>query len=317
MSTLSLKGRFRLSRFIRGEKASLEPVTLNHRRIFILPTTRGLGFALLAALLFFIAFVYNNNLVYLLSFLLASIFFISTVHTFRMLSGLVIRKGQGKPVFAGETAAFLIHIENPSSFPRPQIKIGSENQPETALSLQPDSQNQAFIYRVTAQRGWCEAGTITFSSTFPLGLFRAWTPLRLNLKVLVYPKPAETDWLFPSLSASLNPQGASQKGNDDFYGLKNYIAGDPIRRIHWKAYAKGYGVFSKQYDSGSSGELWLDFDETTGYGVEERLSQLCRWIIEADKAGLRYGLRLPGTRLLPATGILHRQACLEALALYP
>ncbi|MGJ0483151.1 MAG: DUF58 domain-containing protein [Methylomicrobium sp.] len=317
MNTLSLKERFRLSRFMRGEKASPDPVTLNHRRIFILPTRRGLGFALLAALLFFIAFVYNNNLVYLLSFLLASIFFITTVHTFRTLSGLVIRKGHGKPVFAGEMAAFPIHIENPTSIPRPQIKIKNEDQPEIDLSLQPDSQNQAFLHRVTTRRGWCEAGTITFYSTFPLGLFRAWTPLRFNLKVLVYPKPAETDRPFPALSASLNPQGASQKGNDDFYGLKNYTAGDPIRRIHWKAYAKGYGVLSKQYDSGSSGELWLDFDETPGYGVEERLSQLCRWIIEADKAGLRYGLRLPGTRLMPATGVLHRQACLEALALYP
>lgn len=53
MNALALKERFRLSRFVLGETAVPGPVTLNHRRIFILPTRRGLGFALLTALLFF------------------------------------------------------------------------------------------------------------------------------------------------------------------------------------------------------------------------------------------------------------------------
>jgi len=314
MSALALKERFRISRFVRGEPPAPGPVTLNHRRIFILPTLRGLGFVLLAALLFLIAFVYNNNLVYLLSFLLASIFFITTVHSFKSLSGLVIREGLCKPVFAGETAAFPLHIDNPSAQPRPQIRIAG--QAETALSLPPDSQTQTFVYRSADKRGWCEAGTVTLYSTFPLGLFRAWSPLRLNLKVLVYPKPAMAALPLPQAPLGSSPEGASRKGHDDFYGLKDYAAGDSIKHIHWKAYAKGQGVFSKQYGGDSSGELWLDLDGTPGYDAEERLCQLCRWVLDADKAGLNYGLCLPGTRLTPDSGILHRQSCLEALALY-
>jgi len=314
MSTLALKERFRLSRFVLGEKATPGPVTLNHRRIFILPTPLGLGFALLIALLFFIAFVYNNNLVYLLTFLLASVFFITTVHSFKSLSGLIIHQGHGKPVFAGETAAFPIHIDNRTSSSRQQIKI--EGQSETALFLPPNSQIQTFVYRTTSRRGWCEAGTITIYSTFPLGLFRAWSPLRFNLKVLVYPKPAAIDLPFPQASPGMNLEGASHKGSDDFYGLKNYETGDSIRHIHWKAYAKGHGVFIKQYGGDNNGEVWLDLDSTPGYDVEERLSQLCRWLLDADRAGLSYGLFLPGVRLAPATGALHQQSCLEALALY-
>jgi uncharacterized protein (DUF58 family) len=314
MRTLALKERFKLSRFVLGEQASPGPVILNHRRIFILPTKRGLGFTFLTALLFFIAFVYNNNLVYLLSFLLAGVFFITTVHSFKALSGLMVREGQGKPVFAGETVAFSIHIDNPAPFHRPQIKI--EGQSETTLSLQPDSRNQTSVYRPATKRGWCEAGTITLFSTFPLGLFRVWSPLRFNLKVLVYPKPAVTALPFPQAAFNMNPEGASQKGSDDFYGLKNYETGDPVRHIHWKAYAKGLGVFSKQYGAGNSGELWLDLDTAPGYDAEERLSQLCRWVIDADKAGLRYGLCLPGIQLAPDAGAPHRQSCLEALALY-
>jgi uncharacterized protein (DUF58 family) len=314
MAALALKERFRFSRFVLGESPSPGPITLNHRRIFILPTSRGLGFAFLTALLFFIAFVYNNNLVYLLSFLLAGIFFITIVHSFKALSGLVVREGQGKPVFVGETAAFPIHIDNPSSLPRPQIKIAGQT--ETHLFLPSCSQKQTFVYRTALNRGWCEAGTIVFYSTFPLGLFRAWSPLRFPLKVLVYPKPAAAGLTFPQTSASPAPEGDTQKGGDDFFGLKNYAAGDSIKHIHWKAYAKGHGVFSKQYGGGSDGELWLNLDNTPGYDTEERLSQLCRWVIDADKAGLSYGLCLPGIRLTPAAGARHRQSCLEALALY-
>ncbi|MGZ8143019.1 MAG: DUF58 domain-containing protein, partial [Methylosarcina sp.] len=101
MSLLSFKSFFRKSRFVLGEQASEAPVTLNHRRIFILPTARGMGFALLLLVLLLIAFVYNNNLVYLLTFWLASIFFISILHCFKSLAGLVVQEGYCQSVYAG------------------------------------------------------------------------------------------------------------------------------------------------------------------------------------------------------------------------
>ncbi len=36
-------------------------IILNYRNIYILPTRRGLGFAMLIALLMLIAFIYNNT----------------------------------------------------------------------------------------------------------------------------------------------------------------------------------------------------------------------------------------------------------------
>ena len=87
--TLKLTERFKLSRFTSGEKSRVKQFTLGHRRIFILPTQRGLGFVVLITLLLLIAFIYNNNLAYLLAFLLASIFFITILHSFKSLAGLV------------------------------------------------------------------------------------------------------------------------------------------------------------------------------------------------------------------------------------
>ena len=314
MNTLSLKESFRLSRFISGEKATDEPVILNHRRIFILPTYRGLNFAILTALLLLIAFVYNNNLVYLLAFLLASIFFITILHSYKSLAGLVLQKGQSKAVFAGESAGFDIHINNPVDVERYYLQMSLEK--AESLTLKPQSKACVTLYSPTQKRGWHTAGTVTISSTYPLGLFRAWSPIRFNLKALVYPKPSPQARPFPEMPSTLAQQGFSRKGADDFYGLKEYQPGDSIKHIHWKAFAKGQGLFSKQYGGDSSEEIWLDYDNTAGHNTEERLSQLCRWVIDAERAGINYGFSLPGLKLSPDNGLLHSRKCLEALALF-
>lgn len=79
-----------------------------------MPTKRGLGMVLLLVILILIAFVYNNNLAYMLTFLVASVFFITILHTFKAMAGLVVQAGQTQAVFAGEAAGFDIHIQNPA-----------------------------------------------------------------------------------------------------------------------------------------------------------------------------------------------------------
>jgi uncharacterized protein (DUF58 family) len=39
-------------------------------------------------------------------------------------------------------------------------------------------------------------------------------------------------------------------------------------------------------------------------------------VLAAERQNLRYGLRLPGLELAPASGDAHQRACLSALALY-
>ncbi len=314
--SLSLKERFNLSRFIRGEKPKGNTITLNHRRIFILPTQKGLGFVVLIILLMLIAFVYNNNLAYLLAFLLASVFFITIVHSFKALAALKISQGQCPAVFSGESAGFDIVVNNPGKFERYNLQINLDNL--LNFTLVDEEKKSLTLYSATDKRGWHTIETVTLSSTFPLGLFRAWSPIRFGTKVLVYPKPNTVEIPFPEAAGnqSQNSPTTNSKGSDDFYGLKEYQPGDPIKHIHWKAFAKGQGLFSKQYDGDNLTELWLNYEQTPGHNVEERLSQICRWVIDAEKAGLQYGFTIPGIKFDPGHGPAHYAKCLEALALF-
>ena len=292
-----------------------EPLELNQRRIFILPTQRGLGFGLLIILLALIAFVYNNNLAYLLAFLLASIFFITILHTYYSLAGLKVQESQTTSVFAGEAAGFGLIITNPGASERKALKVGMKSCSEQ-LSLKPRTKTGITLFDLTIRRGWHEPGTVTVSSIYPLGLFRAWSPIRLSAKALVYPKLSSREIPFPEAPASDDGKGRIKKGGDDFYGLQSYQAGDPLKHLHWKAYAKGLGLFTKQYGGESSAEIWLDYSLVPGSSEEDRLSALCRWVVDAEQAGINYGFILPGLRLEPGNGPAHYRQCLEALALF-
>ncbi|KJV05096.1 hypothetical protein VZ94_20645 [Methylocucumis oryzae] len=308
-----LKQKIKNHRFFIGEQAGLAPVRLTHQRIYILPTTRGLGFVIILVVQLLIAFVYNNNLAYFLAFLLASVFFITILHSFKTLAGIIVKPGSVVPVFAGETASFVLVLQNPTPTPRFfQVSMADQQ----SVELAPFSNGSVALAVKTTRRGWCYANKITVATTYPLGLFRAWSPLRFELKVLVYPKPASQSTPFPESAGLTAEQGYSQLGADDFYGLASYQPGDSVKHIHWQSYAKGLGVFSKQYAGGNARELWLSYQATTGGDVEQRLSQLCRWLIDAEQAGLSYGLILPNLRITVSSGHSHTEQCLEALALF-
>lgn len=314
---LTLRQRFNLSRFFKGEAPVSGPVELTQRRVFILPTRSGLGMVLTILLLLLVAFVYNNNLAYMLGFLLASIFFVSILHTFKGLAGLVVQAGYVQPVFAGESAGFPVTVSNPGRQPRMALSVTLEK--EQVFDLDADESKTLTLYAATQKRGWQTIPTVTFACLYPLGIFRAWSPIRLDCKALVYPKPSAISLPFPVYGGEQlsGQRQIDRSGRDDFNGIRSYQAGDPLRQIHWKAYAKGQGLFSKHYATQVGGsELWLDYEHTPGTHVEERLSQLCRWVVEAENAGLRYGLLIPGSKIAPDRGPKHYAACLEALALF-
>jgi hypothetical protein len=60
----------------------------------------------------------------------------------------------------------------------------------------------------------------------------------------------------------------------------------------------------------------LDFTQLQALPLEQRLSQLTQWVLDCERLGETYSLRLPQQTLPPGHGIAHQRACLEALGLY-
>ena len=105
-------------------------------------------------------------------------------------------------------------------------------------------------------------------------------------------------------------------GDEDFAGLRPFQPGDSLRRVAWKAYARGQGLHTKQYAGTDVVSHVFDWDSLPKLGTEARLAQLCRWVVDAHERGEAFGLRLPGIEIETNLGMAHRERCLNALALF-
>ncbi|QSA96483.1 DUF58 domain-containing protein [Methylococcus sp. EFPC2] len=312
MAGLTFRERLDPRRFFRGEKAVDGPIQLDHRRVFILPNRRGWALALLLTIQVLTATQYSNNLTFILTFLLASIALLGILYGFRNLAGIRLRRGRVSPVFVGEKAHFELHIDNPTTAPRLAIVLTLEQSPKLTIHLPPGESLTIPLPVPAERRGWLNLPTVTLSSTFPLGLFRAWSPVNLKQRVLVYPRPSPDPLPFPEHPGT----EGHRLDHDDFHGFQSYQPGDPLRHIHWKGVAKGQGVHIKEYRGAEHHELLFDWVLTPGKDTEAKLSRLCRWVIDAESAGIPYSLRIPGLSVLPGRGPLHMSRCLEGLALF-
>ena len=85
--------------------------------------------------------------------------------------------------------------------------------------------------------------------------------------------------------------------------------------VVWKKAAKTEELVSRDTMQAQRQELWLDYQQCGVADPEARISRLAAWVLQADRLGQDYGLRLPGQRIAPGTGEAHKRRCLEALAL--
>jgi uncharacterized protein (DUF58 family) len=155
-------------------------------------------------------------------------------------------------------------------------------------------------------------------SAFPLGLLQAWSWVDLDQAALVYPRPLPGALpLSPGAGEDPEDEGARQQGQgtDDYQGLRSFQPGDSRARLHWKAFSRGQGLLVKDFVSLAGREQWLDLQLLEG-DLETRLSLLCHWVLQFSAQQQPFGLRLPGQELGIDSGAAHRDACLQALALY-
>ena len=279
-----------------------------------------------AALLFVLAAMWyaassqNSAAIYLLLFLLASLFLVSIPHTLINLTSVTLRVESAKPAFAGDEVCLPVEIMNSSRATRYGLEVVLPNADKTRERLDcipPDNAARLTLRFSARQRGEHNVETLDLTSCHPLGFVRASKRFVSNQTYLVYPKPAGNPQLPTNrlgLASSWSHQSIGH--GDDFAGVRAYVPGESQRHIDWKAVARRQLLMTKQFTAENSGAVYLDFSELHFADVEQKLSQLTLWVIEAERARQPYGLRLPSTEIFPAVGQNHFHYCLRALSLF-
>lgn len=304
------------------------PVTLDRRRVYVLPTGFGLFFATLLLAMVVGALNYNNNPALLLAMLLAGAGLASLVGAQLQLTGLAVTAIEAEPVAAGEPLTVRLHAQAPADRVRRGLRLDVEEAswpnagdgPVAIAAARLDlghGHGEAELAWPTRHRGWLDLPRLRLSTTRPLGLARAWSYVWTDAPLLVYPAPEPHG---PPL-----PQGRGEQAQtrlhatgDDVHHLRAYRAGDSRRAIAWKPSARRDSLVVREYEQPIGADVELAWRDLAGLDTEARIARLARWVDEAERDGRRYRLVLPLQPAIgPARGAQHRHACLRALALLP
>ncbi|HKK33538.1 MAG TPA: DUF58 domain-containing protein [Desulfomicrobiaceae bacterium] len=311
----------RFPRFLRrffSSRARVDlPVVLDRKRIFILPTKSGFSFALLLLALLVGSINYNNNLGFLLTFLLAGTGFVSIFHTYVNLRGFEIFRIDTGETFAPDPAVLTVHCRSGSrAFRNIQIFMTHDPFSGSGLRLEPGKTRIASLVGSPSSRGIHPLPRIVVQTSYPLGLFRAWSVLAVRGEYAVFPEPGGAVSFFSRETSGDSDQDLGpgrRSGSDDFHGVREYVPGDPVQRIAWKASSKGSTLLTREFVTGSRRHQVLRWEDVQGTD-EERLSLLCAMVLAAAGRGVPYRLELPGYASDMGTGPGHRRRCLKRLA---
>jgi uncharacterized protein (DUF58 family) len=284
------------------------------------PTAGSAALLFVLGAMWYAASSQNSAAMYLLLFLLASVILVSIPHTLINLAAVTLRIESAKPTFAGEEVCLPVEIMNSSRTTRygVEVVLPQADKIRARVDCIPAENAARLTLRFSARRrGEHKIEALDLTSCYPLGFMRALRRFVFNQTYFVYPKPAGNPQL-PTNRLGLVSSWVQQDigHGDDFAGVRDYIPGESQRHIDWKAVARGQPLMTKQFAAENSGAVHLDFFELHFADVEQKLSQLALWVIEAERARQPYGLRLPGTEVFPALGKNHFHYCLRALSLF-
>lgn len=292
-------------------------------RIYILPTRSWAVLLAVLAAMWYAAISQRNSPAYLLMFFLSSLVLVSSLHAHFALADLRLRVGRIEPVFEGEKLRLTVEIMNLSRRPRvalalaPNKHVFKEEAHVRIAPLAASGSERAEMLVPAVKRGKHRLGRLAITTVYPMGFWRSWRYELADATYLVYPRP---DGPLPSPDGpALNtdvPAGVGA-GGDDYAGVRPYQIGESQRHIDWRAVARGQGLLAKKFTGAGSRRVWFEYDDTRVLTDDEaRLRQLSRWIVDADRDGLAYGVRMPGFETEPARGTAHFHRCLAALALH-
>jgi uncharacterized protein (DUF58 family) len=305
----------RLAQWIRRRQGEDHlPITLERRRLYILPTGAGVAFAAMMFLMLLAGLNYANSLALFLTFLLTAFALVAMQQCHRNLLGTQVLSLTAPAVFAGSKAVLEIGLANGDAVARVRIEAALPHAAAVAVEVAAHGTRRLELPLPAAARGIVRIERVRLATAHPFGLFRAWTWVHAPVELCVYPRPRGA--LPMPLQSGLRGgrQARAESGADEWLGLRPFRDGDSPRAVDWKAYAREAPLLVKEYTLSASELRLFDFAQLPIADPEARLSQLARWVVDAEAQGERYGLVLAGVRLSPERGPEHRHRCLAALA---
>ena len=280
----------------------------------------GVGFAALNT---------GNNLLYLILSLLLAFLVLSGLLSESSLRGIRVERHLPREIFARSPNRIALRVHNrlgrtPSFAILIEDRIAGSDEDQEAgrafvLRIGPRSHIDRSYLLEPHARGDISFTCCRISTRFPFGLFVKSVDLELKTNALVYP---EIDHRFlPNTTQPMRSEGNERRRaaaeGDALGGLREYAAGDSVRRIEWRRSlrTRSLVVGEREGEANAQIEVLLQIHPNLNvFEIERRISRAASEIVRHLESGLQVGLRTPTHRFLPDAGLGHRTQLLSFLA---
>jgi len=247
--------------------------------------TPGRAFVFLILLVGAVGTVVNGAIFYVRLLYIGSLLIaIAWLMTFLSLRGLrVERQARNQRGSVGDIFEEHFEVNNASFLPKLWVEVANESPiPHTAgsrvLTLLRGRQKRSYTARTwLTTRGGFRLGPTRVTSGDPFGIFRVTRLIPARKTLIVLPMQFSMEQ-FVSPPGLLPGGRAIRRKSMDITphasGVREYVTGDPMKRIHWPTSIRRGQLMVKEFEQDPQAEVWLFLDTHRNAHVAKPLDDL-------------------------------------------
>lgn len=207
--------------------------------------------------------------------------------------------------WAGERATFRLCVRSKSRLPRHSIQARDilpewleQDEEETPfINVAPNTVTRVDYKVHLLKRGFYTIDSMVVTFQDPLGLFFYNKLFKVRSEIMVYPVPEDIRDIILSGAERYGsrelPIAATRGSGLDPDGVRQYIPGDPLRRMHWKSTARTGKLNVIEFEEAKAVNvvIVLDLHQGTnvGKGIDTTLEYLVRMAASLAQNAIRQG----------------------------
>lgn len=235
-------------------------------------TAEGIMLLIVLILVGFAAWHSGTNLLYLIFSILTAVYLIHGFMLSFNLAGLTATEKLPDVVVAGQPFEVGITLKNRKRrFRSMAISVthhGSERRHVIGaiyfLHIPRRSTRDAFYWATAEKRGLLFIGSAAIASRYPFGFEERRQIFQRNREILVLPQTWPVHSVAVKIPTGFGDQESEVRGSGtDLYGLREYVAGEPARHVHWRTSARAQKLMIAEYTREERRQVTLVLDNGT------------------------------------------------------
>ena len=206
------------------------------------------------------------NVAYLLTIVLA----FSYVWAWLSLRSIALRRvTRTRRSQVGQFAEEQFEVSNRSRWPKLWLEIKDESTlpwhdtSRVISNLGRHSSQRWQVRTLCTQRGRFRLGPLALHSGDPLGIFNVEQRVDVTGYIVVYPLAVDLSSFEPSISDLSGGEARHRRTyqiTTNVAGVRDYVAGDSLNRIHWPTTARVGRLMAKEFELDPTSDIWLYLD---------------------------------------------------------